>query len=100
MTQPPFKSIAVIGAGTMGSGIAAQIANAGLHVLLLDLAAKDRISKAPAMAALDRLLASDPPQLMHKSNVDRITPGIIDEDFEKLASCDWIIEAVVERLDV
>ena len=100
MTQLPFKSIAVIGAGTMGSGIAAQIANAGLNVLLLDLAAKDSISKAPAVAALDRLLASDPPQLMHKSYVDRITPGIIDEDFDKLAGCDWIIEAVVERLDI
>ena len=62
MTQPPFKSIAVIGAGTMGSGIAAQIANAGYHVLLLDLGAKESASKAPAAAALDRLLASDPPQ--------------------------------------
>ena len=100
MTQLPFKSIAVIGAGTMGSGIAAQIANAGHHVLLLDLGAKDSTSKAPATAALDRLLASDPPQLMHKSYVDRITPGIIDEDFDKLAGCDWIIEAVVERLDI
>ena len=100
MTHAPFKSIAVIGAGTMGSGIAAQIANAGHHVLLLDLGAKDSTSKAPAAAALDRLLASDPPQLMHKSYVERITPGIIDEDFDKLASCDWIIEAVVERLDI
>ena len=100
MNEPTFKSIAVIGAGTMGSGIAAQIANAGLDVLLLDLAAKDSTSKAPAVAALDRLLASDPPQLMHKSYVDRITPGIIDEDFDRLAGCDWIIEAVVERLDI
>ena len=84
----------------MGSGIAAQIANAGHQVLLLDLGAKDSTSKAPAAAALDRLLASDPPQLMHKSYVDRITPGIIDDDFDKLADCDWIIEAVVERLDI
>ena len=100
MTNAPFQSIAVIGAGTMGSGIAAQIANAGHHVLLLDLDAKDSTSKAPALAALERLLASDPPQLMHKSYVERITPGIIDEDFGKLAGCDWIIEAVVERLDI
>ncbi|MGB1758616.1 MAG: 3-hydroxyacyl-CoA dehydrogenase NAD-binding domain-containing protein, partial [Candidatus Puniceispirillaceae bacterium] len=100
MTNAPFHSIAVIGAGTMGSGIAAQIANAGHQVLLLDLGAKDSTSKAPAAAALDRLLASDPPQLMHKSYVDRITPGIIDDDFDKLADCDWIIEAVVERLDI
>ena len=100
MTKLPFESIAVIGAGTMGSGIAAQIANAGYDVLLLDLGAKDSTSKAPAPAALDRLLASDPPQLMHKSYVDRITTGIIDEDFDKLAGCDWIIEAVVERLEI
>ena len=100
MTHVPFRSIAVIGAGTMGSGIAAQIANAGHNVLLLDLDARDSTGKPPAAAALDRLLASDPPQLMHKSYVNRITPGIIDEDFAKLADCDWIIEAVVERLDI
>ena len=100
MTHAPFRSIAVIGAGTMGSGIAAQIANAGHNVLLLDLDARNSTSKPPAAAALDRLLASDPPQLMHKSYVNRITPGIVDEDFAKLADCDWIIEAVVERLDI
>ena len=94
MSNISFKSIAVIGAGTMGSGIAAQIANAGYNVLLLDLDAKDSVSKSPAAAALERLLASDPPQLMHKSYVDRITPGIIDQDFAKLADCDWIIEAL------
>ena len=100
MQNASFKSIAVIGAGTMGSGIAAQIANAGYDVLLLDLDARDSGSKPPALAALDRLLASDPPQLMHKNYIDRITPGIIDQDFSKLADCDWIIEAVVERLDI
>jgi len=100
MSDPLFKNIAVIGAGTMGSGIAAQIANAGHNVLLLDLAARDDASPAPAAAALNRLLASDPPQLMHKSYVERITPGVIDTDFAKLADCDWIIEAVVERLDI
>ena len=94
MNNAPFQSIAVIGAGTMGSGIAAQIANAGHHVLLLDLDAKDSTSKAPALAALERLLASDPPQLMHKSYVERITPGIIDEDFGKLAGCDWILSLI------
>ena len=57
-----FKRIAVIGAGTMGSGIAAQIANAGLDVLLLDLAAKDENEISPAEAAIERLIKSDPPQ--------------------------------------
>ena len=98
MTQ--FKNIAVIGAGTMGSGIAAQIANAGHNVLLLDLDAKPGEDKTPAEKAIDRLQKSDPPQLMHRRNADRIATGTIDGDFDKLATCDWIIEAVVERLDI
>ena len=100
MSAANFCNIAVIGAGTMGAGIAAQIANAGFDVLLLDLDAKDQNTKTPASAALDRLLTSEPPQLMHKRYVKRITPGTIDKDFYKLAECDWVIEAVVERLDV
>ena len=94
-----FTKIAVIGAGTMGSGIAAQIANAGHDVLLLDLAARDGADKSPAEMAIDRLMASDPPQLMHKQNAAHIHTGTIDGDFDKLADADWIIEAVVERLD-
>ena len=100
MSDSGFRNIAVIGAGTMGSGIAAQIANAGHQVLLLDLAARDGAEKSPAEMAIDRLLASDPPQLMHKRNAGSITTGTISDDFDKLADCDWIIEAVVERLDV
>ena len=95
-----FKNIAVIGAGTMGSGIAAQIANAGHNVLLLDLDAKPGEDKTPAEKAIDRLQKSDPPQMMHRRNADRIATGTIDGDFDKLATCDWIIEAVVERLDI
>ena len=100
MSDSGFRNIAVIGAGTMGSGIAAQIANAGHQVLLLDLAASDGADKSPAEMAIDRLLASDPPQLMHKRNAGSITTGTISDDFDKLADCDWIIEAVVERLDI
>ncbi|MGB2016179.1 MAG: 3-hydroxyacyl-CoA dehydrogenase NAD-binding domain-containing protein, partial [Candidatus Puniceispirillum sp.] len=59
MTQSDFSKIAVIGAGTMGSGIAAQIANAGYDVLLLDLDARNPDDKTPAEMAIDRLLASD-----------------------------------------
>ena len=100
MSDSGFRNIAVIGAGTMGSGIAAQIANAGHQVLLMDLAARDGAEKSPAEMAIDRLLASDPPQLMHKRNAGSITTGTISDDFDKLADCDWIIEAVVERLDI
>ena len=95
----PFKHIAVIGAGTMGSGIAGQIANAGLNVLLLDLPADDH-ANAVTEGAVQRLLKSDPPALMHKSRAELITCGNMRDDFDRLAECDWIIEAVVERLDI
>ena len=100
MSSRVFQKIAVIGAGTMGSGIAAQIANAGHDVMLFDLPARDGDDKSPAELAIDRLIVSDPPQLMHKRNADRITTGTITDDFDALADCDWIIEAVVERLDI
>ncbi len=95
-----IKKIAVIGAGTMGSGIAAQIANAGNNVLLLDLPAEGDGEQSPAEIAIERLVVSDPPQLMHKKNTSLITTGTINDDFHKLSKCDWIIEAVVERLDI
>ncbi|GLQ34979.1 3-hydroxyacyl-CoA dehydrogenase [Amylibacter marinus] len=94
-----FSKIAVIGAGTMGSGIAAQIANAGQEVLLLDLAGKDS-PNAVTEGAKQRLLKSDPPALVHKSRIDLITAGNIEDDFHRLGDCDWIVEAVVERLEV
>ena len=100
MSNTVFEKIAVIGAGTMGSGIAAQIANAGHDVMLFDLPARDGDDKSPAEQAIDRLMVSDPQQLMHKRNADRITTGTISDDFDALANCDWIIEAVVERLDI
>lgn len=89
-----FKRIAVIGAGTMGSGIAGQIANAGQKVLLLDL------TKEATEYALKRLQKSEPAPLHQRSNIDLIETGTIESDFNKLAECDWIIEAVVERLDI
>ena len=100
MTSSSFQTIAVIGAGTMGSGIAAQIANAGLPVLLLDLPARTPGQPHSAEAAIDRLLKSDPPQLMHKNRTELISAGTIDDDFDKLAACDLIIEAVIEQLPV
>ncbi len=98
----PFKNIAIIGAGTMGGGIAGQIANAGHQVLLLDLPSNnnpDDANSTPRMA-VERLLKSDPPALMHQSRAELINIGNTRDDFAKLADCDWIIEAVVERLDI
>ena len=89
-----FKRIAVIGAGTMGSGIAGQISNAGHKVLLLDLTSK------ATEYALERLQKSEPAPLHQRSNITLIETGTIDADFHKLADCDWIVEAVVERLDI
>ena len=89
-----FKCIAVIGAGTMGSGIAGQIANAGHKVLLLDL------NIEATDYALQRLKKSEPAPLHQRCNVDLIKTGTIEDDFDKLAECDWIVEAIVEQLDV
>ncbi len=94
-----FKRIAVIGAGTMGAGIAAQIANAGQTVLLMDLPGKDD-AYSVVNAAKERLLKSDPPALVNKKRIDLIGLGNIRDDFDKLAECDWIVEAIVERLDI
>ena len=83
----------VIGAGTMGSGIAGQVANAGHEVLLLDT------SLEVCERALERLKKSDPPALFSRSVLDRISIGTID-DLSVVADCDWIVEAIVERLDI
>ncbi len=97
--MPEFKRIAVIGAGTMGAGIAAQIANAGQSVLLLDLP-RDDDAYGVVKAAKERLLKSDPPALVNKKRAELIELGNIKDDFDKLAECDWIVEAIVERLDI
>jgi len=94
-----FKKIAVIGAGTMGSGIAAQIANAGHSVILMDLP-RDDDAYGVVTAAKDRLLKSDPPALVNKKRIELIELANTRDDFDKLADCDWIVEAVVERLDI
>jgi 3-hydroxyacyl-CoA dehydrogenase len=91
----------VIGAGTMGSGIAGHLANAGVPVVLLDVVpegAEDR--NVVARSAVGRLLDSSPPALMHPGKAELITIGNIEDDMAAIAEADWIAEAVVERLDV
>ena len=93
--------VAVFGAGVMGAGIAAHIANAGVPVVLLDIAAKDGDNPtAIAEGAVEKLLKTDPAPLMHKQNARLITPGNIDDDMDLIADCDWIVEAIIERLDL
>ena len=94
-----IKRAAVIGAGVMGSGIAAHIANAGVPVLLLDIVPKDADPdkrSAIAEGAVARLLKTDPAPFMHRRSAKLVTPGNIEDDLEKLADCDWILEAVLE----
>jgi len=95
-----IKNAAVIGAGTMGLGIAGQLANAGIDVLLLDLPSDGDNRNAVCERAIERLLDESAPGLLHKDNLRRITIGNIEDDFDKLANIDWIAEAVVERLDI
>lgn len=92
-----FKKVAVIGAGTMGSGIAGQVANAGVEVWLLDLPSDDNVN-ALAERGLERL--RETAGLMSKDYEQYIHIGNTRDDFHQLADCDWVAEAVVERLDI
>jgi 3-hydroxyacyl-CoA dehydrogenase len=95
-----IKSAAVIGAGTMGLGIAGQLANADVEVLLLDIPADGDKRNAVAERALERLLDPSQPGLLHKDKLRHISIGNIEDDMHSLADADWIAEAVVERLDI
>jgi len=95
-----IKRVAVIGSGVMGCGIAAQIANAGVPVLLLDIVPKEGPRNAVADAAVARALKTDPAPFMSASAAKLIETGNIDDDLSKVAACDWIVEVVVERLDI
>ncbi len=93
--------VAVIGAGVMGAGIAAQVAKAGLQVLLLDLAPEGAARRSiVAETAVEKLLKADPAPFMTKRAARLVTPGNIEDDLALVAGCDLVIEAVVERLEV
>ena len=89
-----IKNVVVIGSGTMGSGIAAQLCNANIPVTLLDL--KTEISEK----AKKKIFESRPPLLIDKSKIDNIKVGNIDDNFDLVGKADWIVEAVVERIDI
>lgn len=96
-----IRKAAVIGAGVMGAGIAAHIANAGVEVLLLDIVPEGATNRsAIAEKAVERLLKAEPAAFMSKRNAKLVKAGNIEDDLAALAECDWIVEAVVERLDV
>ena len=95
-----INKVAVIGAGTMGAGIAGQVANAGIHVWLLDLPGDDGAPNALAERGLERLRDPQQPGLMSSDAARFIHLGNTRDDWPELADCDWVAEAVVERLDV
>ncbi len=89
-----IKKVVVIGSGTMGSGIAAHLCNANIPVTLLDL--KTEISEQ----ARDKIYKSRPPLLLDKSKINNIKVGNVSDDFAEVAEADWVVEAVVERIDI
>jgi 3-hydroxyacyl-CoA dehydrogenase len=110
-----IKRVAVIGSGIMGSGIACHFANIGVEVILLDIApielTESEIKKGLTLESklvrnrlvndhLAMALKSKPSPIYHQSFSSRISTGNTTDDMAKIASCDWIIEVVVERLDI
>jgi 3-hydroxyacyl-CoA dehydrogenase len=100
----PIHRVAVLGAGVMGAGIAAHLANAGIPTLLFDIAPKGatepKARRAIAQRGIESAIKAKPAALFRKSDAALITPCTYDDDADKLASCDWIVEVVVERLDI
>src|SRR5512140_3354815 len=102
-----IRKVGVIGSGTMGSGIAALLAGVGFPVVLLDIPANgtqpgDRPDKRNALVLdnLNKLRKSRIPAVFHPDDLDRITPGNLDDNLDSLRDADWIVEVIVERLDV
>ncbi|MCP5468002.1 MAG: enoyl-CoA hydratase/isomerase family protein [Deltaproteobacteria bacterium] len=110
-----IKKVAVLGAGVMGQGIAAHIAGAGIPVMLLDIVPpklNEEDEKAGltqtspqfrnkfALKGIDSIKNSRPSVIYSKRDLKLITPGNFEDDWDKLKECDWIVEVVIERLDI
>jgi 3-hydroxyacyl-CoA dehydrogenase len=110
-----IKKVAIIGSGIMGSGIACHFANIGVNVLLLDIIPKELTEKENSKGltlkdkavrnrlvdeALKNSLKSKPSPIYHQNFANRITTGNLEDDIQKVAGVDWIMEVVVERLDI
>lgn len=93
MTNQRFKKVCVVGAGVMGSGIAAQLANAGIPVLLLDV-------KDFAKAGLQKALKSKPAAFFTPKLAELIETGSLETDLPRVKECDWVVEAIIENIDI
>lgn len=100
--KKPIRRVAVLGAGVMGSGIAAHVANAGVPVLLLDIVPPDgkKSRNAFAAGAIQKMLKHRPAPFSHNSHAQLIEVGNFDDDLDKVKDCDLVIEAIIERLDI
>ena len=94
-----IRKVAVLGAGTMGAAIAAHCANAGLEVDLLDIAPDDDDNDAVVEAGFERMRKARPAALMAGEVADRIRTGNFQDDFERVGEADWIVEAIIEKLE-
>ena len=96
-----IDKVAVIGSGVMGAGIAAHCANAGCEVLLLDIVREESQDRsAVARNAIKMMHKANPEMLMHKRNAKRITPGNIEDDLHLLKDYDWVVEVIIENLEI
>jgi 3-hydroxyacyl-CoA dehydrogenase len=104
----PIRRAAVIGAGVMGSGIAAHLANAGLEVLLLDiippgLSEKEKLDRNArnrfAASGLEKAMKARPAAFFHKSGARLVTIGNVEDDLDRVRGCDLVIEAIIEQIE-
>ena len=102
-----IKKVAILGSGVMGSRIACHFAGIGVQVLLLDIVLKEaseskdkKLRNKIVNDSLQAAIKSNPSPVFYKDVVKKITTGNFDDDMKDVASCDWIIEVVVERLDI
>src|SRR6187551_449713 len=102
-----IRKVAVLGSGVMGSRIACHFAGIGVQVILLDIVPNEAKENKDGRArnklvndALQAALKSNPSPVYSKDVVKRITTGNFDDNMNEIASCDWVIEVVVERLDI
>ncbi len=109
-----IKKVAVLGSGVMGQGIAAHLAGAGIPVLLLDIIPKfteedakkglkendPRFRNKFSLNAIEAIKNSKPSLIYSKRDLKLITPGNFEDDWDKIKTCDWIVEVVVEKLEI
>ena len=102
-----IKKVVVLGSGVMGSGIACHLANVGMEVLMLDIVPSDqsdskdqKIRNSIADSALLKAIKSKPSPVYEKKNADKISTGNFTDNFKDISDADWIIEVVVENLEI